>query len=283
VDSSSSQTTSRFGGAIGAVLLVAVLFVLVLGVYGAVYMNALRPTPMQSTAAATGSAPSIAAAPAPHTVPPSVAIPARPKLVRINPAASRNMPVPIEAAKPLYWVEYGAYDGPFYATQLVALLATIGIKAEIKRVPGAGGRRYYSVRSAALTDRTGADHNLELAAGRIGIAPLIHRGGAADLAKRAVAAQSSGPAMARDGGYWVQFAAYDRADYALALRNRLSHAGVNVTIVERHVPGQARYRVRSAASLRRNEAHKLAERGESLLGIVPLVGRALHLPQQPRI
>jgi cell division protein FtsN len=279
VDNSSFQTTSRFGGPVGAVLLVAVLFVLVLGVYGAVYLNALRPTPMQST---TAPVPGIATAPMPHTVPPSVAIPVKPNLAQVNPAASPNVPVPIEAAKPRYWVEYGAYDRPFYAIKLVTRLAAIGIKAEIKRLPGAGSRLYYSVRSATLTDRTGADHDLALATGRIGIAPLIHRGGAAELAKRSVGVQSSGTAIRRDNGYWVQFGAYDRADYALALRDRLNDAGMNVTIVERHVPGQARYRVRSATSLHRNEAQMLANRGESLLGIVPLVGHARH-PPRPRI
>jgi hypothetical protein len=41
VDIPSSQTTSRFGGAVGAALLMAVLFALVLGVYGSVTFDGL--------------------------------------------------------------------------------------------------------------------------------------------------------------------------------------------------------------------------------------------------
>ena len=282
VDSPSSQTTSRFGGAVGAILLVAVLFVLVLGVYGAVYMDAFRPTPMQPAPASVATAPvSVTPAPtvasvpspAPRPISPSVAIPPAPSLGQINPAASRSAPAPIEAAKPVYWVEYGAYDRPFYATKLVERLAAAGIRTEIKRVPGVGGRRYYSVRSTLVTDRVGAESNLKLAAARIGIAPLLHRGGGASQVKPIVAKPVA--AVMDRSDYWVQFAAYDRSGYAVALRDRLAHAGIDATIVERHVPGQARYLVRSAASLRRDEARSLATRGESLLGIAPLVGRTL--------
>lgn len=286
MDSPSSQTTSRFGGAVGAVLLVAVLFVLALGVYGAVYMNALRPASTQPVVPTVAMAPTPPAAPATPAatvpppvatkapaVPPSVAISSAPALARINPAASRGAPVPLEAAKPSYWVEYGAYDHPFYATKLVARLSAVGIRAKIKQVQAIGGRRYYSVRATEMTDRSGADRNLKLAAAQIGIAPLIHRGGAPS-AKPVATRLPAVAGTSRVVGYWVQFGAYDRSSYAVALRDRLNRAGITVKIVERHVPGQARYLVRATTLPHRDAAHSLAARGGLLLGIVPLVGQA---------
>lgn len=140
-----SETAPRSGGIVGAILLMAVLFVLVLGVYGAVSIDTFGPARMQHTTApapSTATTPSVATEP--PSLPPTVAIPDQ-----VNPTAGRTF----EAAKPAYWVEYGAYRGSFYAQKLVERLGTVGIKAEIKQVRGAGGELYYSVRSAAAGDR----------------------------------------------------------------------------------------------------------------------------------
>lgn len=126
-----SETAPRSGGIVGAILLMAVLFVLVLGVYGAVSIDTFGPARMQH---ATAPAPSTATTPSvatePPSLPPTVAIPDQ-----VNPTAGRTF----EAAKPAYWVEYGAYRGSFYAQKLVERLGTVGIKAEINKsaVPAA--------------------------------------------------------------------------------------------------------------------------------------------------
>lgn len=285
MDSPSSQTASRFGGAIGAALLMAVLFALVLGVYGAVYIDAFRPTTTlpapaivatsPTTAPSVVAAPSVAPAPQPALK--SVAIPPPPTLTQVNPAASRNAPAPVEAIKPPYWVEYGAYRGVLYAAKLVERLGATGIKAEIKRVRGATGRVYFSVRSAATTDRAGAAAGAKTATARLGIVPLIHRGNGAAWAQPIVAKlPASRPAADVAGAYWVQFGAYDLRGYAVALRDRLHRAGMDVTIVERHAPGHARYLVRSGVPLQRDTARSMAAHAESTVGIMPLVGRAPH-------
>lgn len=262
-----SETTSRFGGAIGAALLMAVLFALVLGVYGAVSIDAFRPARLQQ--AATPMPP----AAVPEIAPPAVAIPAPPQLDQVNPAASRTTPAPLAAVQPTYWVEYGAYRGSFYADKLVERLGTHGIKAAVKRVAGAGGGHYFSVRSNAVSDRNRANADAKLAA-QLDIAPLIHRDSGRTVAQP-VAAKAETPANGQQTAhYWVQFGAYNAPHYALALRNQLHRAGVNASIVERHQPGFARYLVRSAPSLDHDEARNLAARSQSILGILPLVGRA---------
>ena len=264
-----SETTSRFGGIIGATLLMAVLFALVLGVYGAVSINAFRPVRLQQAAAPMPSPP----AAAPQVAPAAVAIPAPPQLDQVNPAASRTMPAPLAAVQPTYWVEYGAYRGSFYADKLVERLGALGINAAAKRVPGADGRLYFSVRSNTGGDRSRVEADAKLAA-QLEIAPLIHRGNGGAVVQP-VAAKAEIPANAQETArYWVQFGAYNAPHYALALREQLRRAGVDATIVERHQPGYARYVVRSAPSLSRDAARTLATHSESILGILPLVGRA---------
>ncbi|HYL32740.1 MAG TPA: SPOR domain-containing protein [Stellaceae bacterium] len=264
-----SETTSRFGGTVGAALLMAVLFALVLGVYGAVSIDAFRPARLQQAAA-----PMQPPAAAPQVAPPMVAIPVPPQLDQVNPAASRSLPAPLAAVQPAYWVEYGAYRGSSYADKLVARLSTLGIKAVVKRLPGAGGGLYFSVRSNAGSDRDRAKADVELAA-QLDIAPLIRRGNGG-AAAQPVAAKAETPANGlRAAHFWVQFGAYNAPHYALALRDQLHRAGVDASIVERHQPGFARYLVRSAPSFGRDEARTIAARSQSVLGIQPLIGRAL--------
>lgn len=257
-----SETTPRSGGIVGAVLLMAVLFALVLGVYGAVSIDTFGPARMQRI---TSPAPSPTPAPSAATASPppasTIAIPPD----QVNPTAGRTF----EAAKPNYWVEYGAYRGSFYAQKLVERLGTVGIKAEIKQVRGAGNKLYYSVRSTAVGDRTTADANTKSAA-QLGIAPLLHRGGSPGEAQPVVAKIEPAASAAH---YWVQFGAYNTPHYAIALRDRLHRSGIDATIVERHQPGYARYLVRTRPSLGRDEARSLAARGQSALGIQPLVGQ----------
>lgn len=254
-----SETTPRSGGIVGAALLMAVLFALVLGVYGAVSIDAFRPARMQPTVPTVPSTATISPTPAPAVVmPPN----------QVNPAARQTL----EAAKPAYWVEYGAYRGSFYAHKLVERLGVIGLKAEIVRVPGAGSALYYSVRSNTAGDRSNADANAKLAA-QLGIAPLLHRGNN-PVVKRPVVAKIGPPAAAAPAAhYWVQFGAYNTPRYATALRDQLHRSGIDATILERHQPGYARYLVRTRSSLGRDEAHSLAAHGQSILGIPPLVGR----------
>jgi len=130
----------------------AVLFALVLSVYGPVSIDTLRPARMQPAAAPTSETatpPSPGSASSTVTVPPPVSsVAIAPD--QVNPTAGRTF----EAAKPAYWVEYGAYRGSFYAQKLLERLGTVGIKAEIKQVRGVGGDLYYSVRSAAAGDRS---------------------------------------------------------------------------------------------------------------------------------
>ncbi|HEV2263157.1 MAG TPA: SPOR domain-containing protein [Stellaceae bacterium] len=255
-----SETTPRSGGIIGAALLMAVLFALVLGVYGAVSIDTFRPARMQPTAPPAPSTATVSPSPAP-----AVAIPPG----QVNPAAGRTF----EAAKPAYWVEYGAYRGSFYAHKLVERLGAIGLKAEIVRVRGAGGALYYSVHSNATGDRSNADANAKLAA-QLGIAPLLHRGDNPAVARPVVAKIAAPAATSPAAHYWVQFGAYNTPRYATALRDQLHRSGIDVTILERHQPGYARYLVRTRSSLGRDQAHGLAARGQSILGIQPLVGQA---------
>lgn len=103
--------------------------------------------------------------------------------------------------------------------------------------------------------------------------PLLHSGG------NPGAAQPGGVAKieptASGAHYWVQFGAYNTPHYAIALRDRLHRSGIDATIVERHQPGYARYLVRTPSVARpRDEAQSLAVRGQSALGIQPLVGQA---------
>lgn len=239
----------------------AVLFALVLGVYGAVSIDTFRPARMQQT---VPPAPPTAAVPSPVlTPPPAVAIPPD----QVNPAAGRTF----EAAKPAYWIEYGAYRGSFYAQKLVERLGTVGLKAGVKRAPGADGALYYSVRSTATTDRDNADANAKLAA-QLGIAPLIHRGNNPAVVQPVVAKIESAT-KSPAAHYWVQFGAYNARSYATALRDQLHRSGIEATILERHQPGYARYLVRTPSSLGRDEARSLAARGLSILGIQPLIGQ----------
>jgi len=300
-----TQSSSRLGGALGAGLLVAVLFALVLGVYGAVYIDAFRPSPVPEAgappvAAAVGQLP--AAPPGPRASgtaapPPALVQPAPAPSIAESAQATAAVPpppptgqsdtitptagpaVPRESAKPLYWVEYGAYRGPFYAEKLASRLHAVGIDAEIQRVVGAGGHRYFTVRSAA-NDRAAVTVAAK-EAHRLGVVPLIRRGHRPVAAEPAVA-KAEAKAVGRTARvWWVQFGAYNVRAYALALRDRLRQAGIVATVSERHRPGYARYLVRSAAPLRHGEARRLAAHGESLLGIAPLVGRAPHPKPRP--
>ncbi|MDE2228300.1 MAG: SPOR domain-containing protein [Alphaproteobacteria bacterium] len=280
-----TENTSRFGGAVGAALLIAVLFTLVLGVFGAVYMDAFQPAIMRSAppapiASAPATLPSMTPSPTTTTPQPTV------KTVAIPPApaaapVSRSAPAPAEATKLPYWIEYGAYDGAFYAERLVRRLGDLGIAASIRRVRGAANRMYFSVRSAATSDHAGVAAQAKLAAARIGIAPLIHRGGGAAPAHavgalRAPQARGVASPFRR---YWVQFGAYDLRGYAVTLRDRLLRAGVDAAVIERHRPGQARYLVRAPPTLRFDEARSVAARGESALGTPALVGQAPRVPR----
>ncbi|MGH7001833.1 MAG: SPOR domain-containing protein, partial [Stellaceae bacterium] len=116
-----------------------------------------------------------------------------------------------------------------------------------------------------------AGANAKLAA-QFGIAPLVHRGDNAAVAQPATV-RIEPAATSPAAHYWVQFGAYNARRYATALRDRLRRSGIDATILERHQPGYARYLVRTPSSLRRDEARSLATRGQSILGIQPLVGQ----------
>jgi SPOR domain len=255
---------SRFGGFLGSVLLLAVLIVLVLGVYGAVYLDEFRPA-IQIAAIPSPPPP---AKPAPP--PRQAAVPVPPSAVaQVNPAASRSSP-PGLAAKPGYWVEYGAYLGPHYAKLLVERLAALKIEAKITFAPGAGGLVYYRVRSFEAGTRDSAEADSHKAAMAIGIAPLVHRSGSAATTEAALASRD---APNSDLRYWVQFAAYNLKGYAERMVDKLHQSSLDATLIERrHPDGRPLYLVRSLPLKTREEALGIAARGQNLVGSPVLIG-----------
>ena len=260
---------SRFGGILGGVLLLSVLFVLVLGVYGAVYLDEFRPPSNQVAAIPAPPPPPVPPAqPIQPPAPSQATVPLPPPgFGDVNPAAGTGLGY---AAKPGYWVEFGAYLGPLHAERLVQKLDGIGIKSVITKAQGAGGVTYYRVRSAANGAREPAAADSRRAADAIGIEPLLHSGGSATAPVVFVPRAAPNPEMR----YWVQFGAYDLEGYAKLLVAKLRESGFDATLIERRrADGRPLYLVRAVSLRSRVEAEKIAADGQGFLGTPTLVGQ----------
>lgn len=317
-----NEDRGRRHGAVGAALLLGVLFIVVLGVFGAIYFDdfpgiSYGPGPHAETTAPTAplaqttpipppaiespqapaANPNFAAAPVPPAMPPAppmhaplppspspqvevtpaIAAPqAAQTLAPINPAAGRETP-PGLAARPGYWVEYGAFRGVPAAERMKKLLSDQQITAQVTRTTGDDGV-YYRVRSAGNADRDRAAAALAKAQTALNIDPLLHREGEAK-AEAVYTPPPSPQEAAAPVKYWVQFGAYNIESYAKKLVVTLQHDGIAAELVTR--PGAARrpfYFVRSPLLNDRNAAQRLAERGQTLLVSDTLLGQTLPVP-----
>lgn len=297
------EDSSRFGGILGPVLLLSILVVLMTGVVGAVYFdefhwqsgthaaqNAPAPdnfaaehattTPSKSAGNATIAPPPIGAAPNFAVIPPA-ATPETAKVLNdgIQPAAGRGAP-PVQALRPAYWVEYGAYRGPSYAEALKRGLIGMGVKAEVTRAAGKGGFEYYRVRSRGEQQRDAATAEARQVAAKFGIAPLIHRGAGPPTAEVRYTSPESSHKANEDRRYWVQFAAYDLEGYAKRLIPRLRQVGIDAFVIDGRRPdGRPLFLVRSQPLKRLDEARHIAAQGEAKLGSKVLI---VHTPPAER-
>lgn len=268
--------TPGTGRAINVALLVSILFVLVLGIFGAVYFEgrggqAVNPQAAAPAAAPPGN-PAQNAAPAQPGPGKNFATAPIPPFEQVNPAAG---PALLKAAQPGYWVEYAAFLGPDYANQLVKRLDRMGIKAEVARAPGAGGKQYYSVRSGIGSDRDAAENAALKVSNALDIFPIVHRDGQTQIG----AAAFSVPIPPGAGAvltYWVQFGAYDIESYARLYASKLHGSGLDVTIVSRRrASGRMIYFVRSPPLKTPEDARALVQRSQQLVGGDTLVGQTI--------
>ncbi len=252
------------GRAINVALLVSILFVLVLGISGAIYFDQSRG----------GQTPHPQAALPPATPGPAAAAKI-PPLERINPTAG---PALLKATQPGYWVEYAAYLGPDYANQLVKRLDVMGIKAEIVRAQGAGGRQYFSVRSHPEGGRDAAENAALKVSEALDIFPVVHRDGQAQTSS-AVFTASIPPASGSTLTYWVQFGAYDIESYAQLYARKLHDSGLDVAVISRQRPsGRVIYYVRSQPLKTPEDALALAQQSQQRNGGDTLIGQTIPDP-----
>ena len=271
--------TPGAGRAVNVALLASILFVLVLGISGAIYFadrggQAANPQTASSPAAPPGnSAQNAPAQPSPGQNSATATIP--PPLNQVNPTAGRTTPAPLQAAQPGYWVEYAAYLGPDYAKLMVKRLADMGIKSYYEPAPGAGGKQYYRVRSGIGGDRDAAENAALKVSNALDIFPIVHRDGQT----QAGAAVFSAPIPPASGfmlTYWVQFGAYDVDSYARLYAKKLHDSGLDVTIVSRRRPnGRMIYFVRSQPLNTPEDARALAQHSQQLVGGDTLVGQTI--------
>ncbi|HEY1503985.1 MAG TPA: SPOR domain-containing protein [Stellaceae bacterium] len=128
-------------------------------------------------------------------------------LAQISPSAT---PADVAAASPRYWIEFGIYEGTYYAERLKQSLSQLGIDATVSNV-SIKGRRYLRVRTAGDSDRATATAQLAKAQSALHIAPLLHRFTAVTPAIKPAAPSAPVPeaeaAPGPSGDYWVQFGA----------------------------------------------------------------------------
>jgi len=261
--------TPGTGRAVNVALLVSILFVLVLGIFGAVYFEnhgggqAANPQAALPPAAPPGNpGQNFATAP----IPP---------LDQVNPAAGRTTPAPLQAAQPGYWVEYAAYLGPDYAKLMVQRLAAMGIKSYSEPATGAGGKQYYRVRSETGGDRDAAEQAALKVSNALDIFPIVHRDGQTQ-AGSAVFTAPIPPRAGTELTYWVQFGAYDIENYARLYASKLHDSGLDVTVISRRrASGRMIYFVRSPPLKSPEDAHALAQHSQHLVGGDTLVGQTV--------
>ncbi len=266
------------GRAINVALLVSILFVLVLGIFGAIHFQdhgggqAANPQAALPLAAPLGN--SVQNIPAQPDLGQSIATANIPPLGDLNPTAGPG-PALLKAAQPGYWVEYAAYLGPDYAKHLVKRLAEMGIKSYYEPASGAGGKQYYRVRSEIGGDRAAAEKAALDVSAAFDISPIVHRDGQTRVGSAAFSLpipSSSGSMLT----YWVQFGAYDIENYARLYAGKLRDSGLDVTIVSRRrASGRMIYFVRSPPLKSPEDAHALAQHSQQLVGGDTLVGQTV--------
>jgi cell division protein FtsN len=293
--------SKRSGKAWSAALLLLCLLALVLGVFGAVYFEQTQPgtpqvasNPPPATSPAAGpvapapvaqppavtspaeNTPSPQAVPSPESpaqaaqaaspapasppaeAPPSPSSSAAQRLAQISPSAA---PANIAAAAPRYWVEFGAYEGSFYAERLKQSLDKLGIAATVAEAPGAHGRKYLRVRGADQSDRTAALAQLGKAHDALHIAPLLHRVAAVS----AGATRPAATAPAR-GTHWVQFGAFRSPKGAERTLASLRKNGIQASVLKvKFQKHSSLYLVRVADLPDRAAAAQIAQRGSAAL------------------
>ncbi len=271
--------TPGTGSAVNVALLVSILFVLVLGIFGAVYFEnrggGQAANPQTASSPATPPGNSVQNVPAQTGPGQSVATANIPPLNQVNPSAGRTTPAPLQAAQPGYWVEYAAYLGPDYAKLMVKRLAAMGIKSYSEPATGAGGKQYYRVRSETGGDRDAAEQAALQVSNALDIFPVVHRDGQTQ-AGAAVFSAPIPPASSSMLTYWVQFGAYDIDNYARLYATKLHDSGLDVTIISRRRPnGRMIYFVRSQPLKTPEEARALAQHSQQLVGGDTLVGQTV--------
>lgn len=248
--------------------------------------SGVPPAPPQ-TAQATQTAPTRAAPTVPQAAgPPNQAsAPSSSeyeaeRLARISPSAA---PANVAAAAPRYWVEFGAYDRPYYAERLRQRLDGLGIPASVAEAPGRHGRTFIRVRSEVVLDRAAAEAALGRAKTALQIAPLLHRTAAAPNPRGAAVAAAE-RTTTDQSTRWVQFGAYHSRAGASAVAASLVKNGVQVTVVERKYSGrEPLYLVRATGLPDRAAAVKIARQGAAALHANDaVIGGAAPVRASPR-
>jgi cell division septation protein DedD len=272
-------TTPGTGRAINVALLVSILFVLVLGISGAIYFDQSRggqaanpQAAVQPAAPPENSVQKVPAQPGPGQ---NFAAAKIPPLEQLNPTAG---PALLKAAQPGYWVEYAAYLGPDYANRLVQRLADMGLKAYVVQAQGAGGKQYYRVRSETGGDRAAAEGAALKVSTALDIFPLVHHDGQSQTSAATFSAPIP-PAAGSKLTYWVQFGAYDIESYAQLYANKLQGSGIDAAVISRQRPnGRVIYFVRSQPLNSPEDAQALAQHSQQLIGADTLVGQIIPEP-----
>lgn len=210
-------------------------------------------TPAQA-AQVTGPAPATTT----PAVPPSPSSSTAQNLAQIAPSAA---PADVASAAPRYWVEFGAYDGSFYADRLKQSLGKLGIAATVTEAPGAHGRKYLRVRGADQSDRANALAQLSKARTALRIAPLLHR-------VAAVSAGATRPAASTPtrGTHWVQFGAFRSPKDAERMLASLRKSEIQASVIKTKIISvRSLYLVRVADLPDRAAAAQIAQRGSAAL------------------
>ena len=179
------------------------------------------------------------------------------RLAQISPSAA---PANVAAAAPRYWVEFGAYDGSFYADRLKQSLDKLGIEATVTSAPGKHGRRYLRVRTVGDLGRSAAEAALVKAHSALHIKPLLHR--VAAISPGAVRLASPPPS----GRHWVQFGAFRSRTGAGRILAQLHKNDLQAFVLEVKYSGRAPlYLVRVPGLSNRAAAERVAQQGAAAL------------------
>src|SRR6185437_7582326 len=255
--------------------------------------------PESNLPAATPSSPQALQAPPPASVTPAPAeilpqtqtanLPPSPddeaeRLAQIWPSAA---PANVASAAPRYWVEFGAYDGAFYADRLKQSLGQLGIDATVSSAPGKHGRHYLRVRTSGDSDHATAATQLAKAQSALHISPLLHR--VATVSPAVTRAPEAKTSPAKSGAYWVQFGAFRAHQNAEQVLAQLRKSDIQASVVERKSGNlKPLYLIRVSSLSDRAQAQEIAQQGSAALHSHDvLIGEShaaagLHPRQPPR-